>query len=389
MGTYIKTVVSAFLLTTTLSAVEVSKFSGDARFYYGTSDDHHYQLEGLFDQNSSTGQFAVAADLGLTLTESVSANIGVSYLSTLGLDEVAFQHVFAGGTTKDQLWLDEINLDAKLLEETKMKLGRQYIASPMLYSIDWNIVSNAMDGVYMVDEHIPKTKLMGFWVGREWSNDYNATTDELNFAGNFRTFGEKGAFGVGAETVVIPTVTAELWYYDVTNVSTALWAQAESAFSGISLGAQFASRTPEQGDSTSGYALQAKYSAESYNISAAFSQMGDKGSLSLVNLAGVYGGGSKSPLYTEAWWNWGYVGSSDTLAYAIKAEAMLSVFYLGAYLTATSNDTTNTDTTDFTVSANTSLGALNLMAVYIYIQRDDYNNADGYNTLQGYLTYSF
>ncbi len=29
------------------------------------------------------------------------------------------------------------------------------------------------------------------------------------------------------------------------------------------------------------------------------------------------------------------------------------------------------------------------MLVYIYIQRDDYNEGEGYNTLQGYLTYSF
>ncbi len=386
MNNYTKIVTAVILMTTTLSAVEVTGFSGDARFYYGTDDANQ---NNLFNEESAMGQFAVAADLGVKFTDSVNANFGVSYLSSLGLDNVLFAYPYAGGTTKDQLWLDEINLDAELLEGTDLIVGRQYISSPMLYSINWNIVSNSMDGAYIIDEHIPKTKLMGFWIGSEWSNDYNATTDELNFAGNFRTFGEKGAFGVGGETEIIPTVTAELWYYDVTNVSTALWVQAESTFSGVSLGAQFATRTPEKGDTTSGYALQAKYSAELYNISASFSQMGEDGTLSLVNLAGVYGNGSKSPLYTEAWWNWGYVGSSDTISYALKAEAMLSIFYLGAYLTATTNDTTSTDTTDFTISANTSIDALNLMAVYIYIQRDDYNNADGYNTLQGYLTYSF
>ncbi len=89
-------------------------------------------------------------------------------------------------------------------------------------------------------------------------------------------------------------------------------------------------------------------------MSAAFSQIGSDGTLSLVNLAGVYGD-----------------------------------FYLGSYLTATTNDKTNVDTTDFTLSANTSVGALNYMLVYIYIQRDDYNEANAYNTLQGYLTYSF
>ncbi len=83
------------------------------------------------------------------------------------------------------------------------------------------------------------------------------------------------------------------------------------------------------------------------------------------------------------------MSSPDTTSYALKAEAVLNDYYLGAYLTTTTNDTTDVDTTDFTVSANTSIGALNLMLVYIYIQRDDYNEGEGYNTLQGYLTYSF
>ena len=117
--------------------------------------------------------------------------------------------------------------------------------------------------------------------------------------------------------------------------------------------------------------------------------MSEKGSVSLVNLGGVYGDGSKSPLYTEAWWNWGYVSATDTTSFAIKSEAELSDIYLGAYWTQTSNATTDVDSTDITLSVNTNLDALNVMAVYIYIKRDDYNEAEGYNTLQAYLTYNF
>jgi len=258
------------LLATTLSGIEISKASGDARFYYGTADDHDMDL---FSQGNATGQFALAGDAALSFNDSVKANFGATFLSTLGLENSMITYIFAGGTTKDQLWLDEVNLDVKFLEKTNTTLGRQYLSSPMLYSIDWNIVSNAMDGFYITDEHLPQTKVMGFWIGREWSNDYNATSDELNFSGNFRTFGEKGAFGVGIETQLIPTVTAEV--------------------------------------------------------------------------------------------------------------------YLGAYLTNTTNSTVDVDTTDLTLSANTSFGMLNTMLVYIYIQRDDYNEAEGYNTLQGYLTYAF
>ena len=138
MNGYPKAVAAAILMTTTLSAVEVTSFSGDTRFYYGTDDA--YQND-LFNEEGAMGQFAVAADLKLKFTDIVNANLGLSYLSSLGLDDVLYTYPYAGGTTKDQLWLDEINLDIKLLEGTDLRVGRQYIVSPMLYSIDWNIVS--------------------------------------------------------------------------------------------------------------------------------------------------------------------------------------------------------------------------------------------------------
>ena len=386
MQYFSKLILSTLLLTSALNAIDISSFNGDARFYYGTADDYD---NSLFEQEGASGQFALAFDLDLNVSEGVKINLGTTLLSTLGLEESIIAYPFAGSTTKDQFWLDEVNFEVELLEKTDATIGRQYISSPLLYSIDWNIVSNAMDGAYLIDEHLPQTKLMGFWVGREWSNDYNATTDTLNFSGNFRTFGEKGAYGVGVQSELIPTVTADIWYYDVINHSSATWVQAESEFSSFNLGAQYASRTPNQGDTISGYAIRAKYIASSYSIDASLSQMSDKGSVNIVNLARIYGDGSKSPLYTEAWWNWGYVGSADTTSYALKGEATLSDIYLGAYVTQTSNATTNVDTIDTTLSANTNIGALNLMAVYIYIKRDDYNNANGYNTLQGYLTYNF
>jgi len=382
----IHTLLSLTLISSSLYALEVSNISGDSRFYYGSADNNEMEP---FSQESATAQFSLATDLDVHINEEIKANLGVSYLTTLGLENSLVSSVYAGGTTSDQLWVDEINIEATLLEKTNLMIGRQYIVSPILYSIDWNIVSNAMDGAYVINEDIPKTKLMGFWIGREWSNDFNASKDTLNFAGNFRTFGEKGAFGVGAETEIIPTLRAELWYYDISSVSTALWLQAESSFSDVTLGAQYSSRTPNERDTSSGYALQAKYNNSFFNVSASFSQIADEGSLSLVNLAGVYGDGSKSPLYTEAWWNWGYVSAVGTTSYALKAEATLYDFYLGSYLTTTTNDSTNIDSTDLTLSANTSVGNLNYMLVYIYIKRDDFNNAEGYNTLQGYLTYSF
>ena len=47
-----KIFVSVLLLATTLSAIEISEFSGDGRFYYGTDDTYHGEL---FDKKYARG----------------------------------------------------------------------------------------------------------------------------------------------------------------------------------------------------------------------------------------------------------------------------------------------------------------------------------------------
>ena len=242
MHIYFKSIFIILLAVSTAEAIEISSFDGDARFYYGSADDYDNRL---FKQEGASGQFSLAFDLDLNVSEGAKVNLGTTLLTTLGLEQSIVTYPFSGSTTKDQLWVDEVNLEVEFMKMTTVTIGRQYLSSPLLYSIDWNIASNAMEGVYIVDEHVSKTKLMGFWVTREWSNDYNATTDSLYFSGNFRTFGVKGTYGVGAETALIPTVTARLWYYDVMDSSRAIWFQAESVLSGFNLGLQVASRSPE------------------------------------------------------------------------------------------------------------------------------------------------
>jgi len=111
----------------------------------------------------------------------------------------------------------------------------------------------------------------------------------------------------------------------------------------------------------------------------------DKGDLGFANV-----GGAQSKLYTEAWWNYGYVSDTDTDAYNITAEyTMEDVAKFGAYYTATDSNGNNRDLTEFALVASKSYGAFDTSLAYIYADADDQNNGDAYNTLQVYLTYNF
>jgi len=105
MKNYLKLMLSVLLLSSTLSALEVSSYGGDARFYYGTADSYNDEL---FKQEGASGQFALALDLDLNASEGVTLNFGTTLLTTLGLENSLITYPFAGSTTKDQLWLDEV-----------------------------------------------------------------------------------------------------------------------------------------------------------------------------------------------------------------------------------------------------------------------------------------
>ncbi len=138
MQIYSKIILGISLLIYSAEALEVTSLGGDARFYYGSTDSHNNEL---LKKAGATGQFALAFDADLNVSNDVKINLGSSLLSTMGLEESVVTYTFAGGTTKDQLWLDEVNFEVNFLQKSNATLGRQYISSPLLYSIDWNIVS--------------------------------------------------------------------------------------------------------------------------------------------------------------------------------------------------------------------------------------------------------
>jgi hypothetical protein len=404
--------VAAMLIGASAYAVEVTEMSGDARLYYGTNDANDADL---FDKAGAYGNAAIAADLGVKLGESVSAKFGMTFLTTMGLENTLVNGIWAGNTLSDQIWIDEANLAINLIDKTTAVVGRQYLDTPLAFSETWNIVSNSFDAAVVVDQHLPETTVVLAWVGRYNGAGGGQVVDnsgDLNLGGNYVDFHAaargpefaEGAYAFGAVTSLIPMTTAQVWAYDIVNVAKAYWLQADVDVEGIQGGIQYASVSPDEitfdpavnpafeEDSTA-LGLKLAFSTDAFTVAGAYSTTGEDGALPIANTATNLSA-SQSKLYTEAWWNYGYVGMPDTDAFMLMAEAPVAGFDLGAYFTSTSADKTDIDMTELTLTAGSSYGAFDYAVAYIYTDADDQNvdangEADAYNTLQAYLTYNF
>lgn len=387
-------------------------FGGNAQLFYGTVDGYD---QDLFDKGGAYGNASASID-GEYKTGGTTVNVGVTYLSTMGLENTLVSATWAGNTIDDQVWIDEAKFTFTPIEKTTLLLGRQYLDTPLSFSETWNIVSNSMDAAVVADTHIPDTTLVAAWMGRGNGMDgfqvVDNNTPDMDFGGNYKKYGSaivaasgltdleaNGAYAFGAVTSLIPMTTAQAWYYDIEAIATAYWLQADVDVSGVSLGGQFASLDPDDAvdaaagielDDTTGWAVKAGFSPEGtgLSLSAAYSDVDDGNSpIQLANTATGAMGGAQTKLYTEAWWNFGYVGASGTSAYNITAEYSMDFADLGVYYTSADNDAG--DMTDVTASVAKSFGALDTALAYIYTDADADNDGDAYSTVQVYLTYNF
>ena len=396
--------------------VENVKFSGNAKLFYSTTD---MDPNDLFDKKSSAGQAAATIAVSADLADNVSGKISAVGLSTLGLENNLVSAVWAGATDRNgnvvgtdaQWWVNEAWLAGKL-GNTTIKVGRQELDTPLAFSEKWNIVANSFDAAVILNNDLPDTTLVAAWVGRgNGAPDGQVVYGISNGTDPFKTYGsaivnaygldaskvDGGAYAVAAITKLIPMTTAQVWFYDVADIANAWWVQAdfnfEDAMPGLIAGLQYAYIDPQGQidnlDESSAWAIKLGYNLDGLKLAAAYSSADEDGAVPIANTAtGLRG--SQSKLYTEAWWNYGYVGAPDTDAWMISAGYNVEgIADLYAQYTNTSNDKSNVDMSEFTITAGRSFGNFNATLAYIYTDADDQNGGDGYNTVQLYLTYNF
>jgi len=390
-------------------------FSGDAKLYYSSTDSDTVDL---FSKESAAGQAAISADIGYAINSNWKINAGLTGLATLGLDDSVVSNVwqFAGANADesgtlpftsvgDALWIDTLNVTGTAFDgKATFVIGRQELDTPLAFSEQWSIAANTFDAAVALVKPTDAITLVAGYIYDGNGNGARISTFDSNEGGFTHDNGympaitDNQAWTVAA-IATISDVTVQAWYYDVMDIADAVWAQADAKVAGFTLGAQYAWIGPKDilngAEDSSGWAVKAGYDINGLNLWAAYSSVDDKGAVAIANTATMVGsqpgigwgtGAAQSKLYTEAWWNYGYVGQAGADTFAIAADYKLANYDLGAQYTSVSNDNdANAEVDELTLLAGTELMGLDVQLAYIYA---DYGATDN-NTVQAYLTYKF
>ncbi|WP_345992413.1 porin [Sulfurimonas sp. HSL-1716] len=435
---------AALLVGASAFAIDNVKVSGDVQVFYSTNDmtPSNSGVSGvglaktgtsgsLFDKETSAADAGVhlnaSADLVKNDLVSVSTGAAFTALSTLGLENNFVSNVWGsshaatvgngsgyGAKVENSSWFNEAWI-AATLDKTTVKVGRMELDTPLAFTETWSIERNSFEAAVVINQNIPDTTLVGAYVGNGNGNDNSKTVSSAGLAvgavvnqnGEFKTYGTDGAYAAGIINNSYKPLTAQAWYYDVSKYAQAYWLQADFSMNGVMAGAQYSAVKADASGSKEDnvYALMLGYAMkDKFTVKASYSSVNDDGS---VGKAGynTATADAQSKLYTEAWWNYGYVSATGTNSYNITLEvpvknvADFGVYYTNADQSAkgatNAGNAVQHDLSEITLTATRSFGPLDATLAYSNIDAKNQNIKAGhtkgsaYSQVQAYLTLNF
>jgi hypothetical protein len=408
-----------------VAAAEGAKISGTVKLWYGTqSRSANYDLFnagnlGTPSQGNSWGDAYVDLKYSRKIMDNVTVNAGVAGLSTLGLENDLVSGTWAdhGGLSLlknnpavaaavvaaitagnspltvpqfksavlgDAFWINEANVVVGLPSvDSFVKLGRQELDTPFFFSENWNIATNTFDAAVVGNTSLPDTTLVAAWVGRGngAAGPVVALENTAINGGHVAFIGNNPAYAFAAINKSIENTTLQGWYYKIPSIANAYWLQADTNIAGFDLGAQYAGTSlnaVSPNVETNAWAVKLGYGMDNWSAYAAYSARNNKAGIDISNIAtGVASGvtpglqGGQSKLYTEAYWNYGFVGAQNAKTVAVGGSYDLGMAKVGAQYTQVNNGTLpNTATTgdlkEFAVTASTKVGPVNADLAYVY-----------------------
>ena len=197
---------------------------GQAVLYYETHDSNAQGDKGLLDNSNSTAAAGVQLDLGADLGNNFTFGSQISVINSLGLENSSVaalkQTTNTTGLTTDELALTKIFI-AKKIANTTFKAGRQELPkslSPLAYSEGWNVFKNTFDAIIAINSDIPKTTLVGAYVGNATGMGLGTTSDIGAVTNAFPMAVTKTAYMITAQTTAIPMTTLTGSYYALSGV---------------------------------------------------------------------------------------------------------------------------------------------------------------------------
>lgn len=228
------------------------KAVGHIKLWYQTMD--HGGVAGgdggFFNRQTTAANewMSVSAHLKVTgdVSDTFSYGTAVQGASSMGTNSYiaaaeAVRPVSTGdaGSEKIPFWFSEM-YGIYTTGNTKIKMGRMELDTPMAYTEKWNAVTNTFEAVTVVNTDIPDTKVMGMWISK--GNGATAKFDEApqvfgaeeTFNGymqyddnNSNNISRAGMLVAGVKNNSISNIPLQAWYYLAPDSVQAFWLQAD------------------------------------------------------------------------------------------------------------------------------------------------------------------
>lgn len=368
--------VAAMALSTTASALEDIKVSGQAKLWYETNNKANNDM---FHKGPSSAEVVFKA--GFTGKQgNVGFGAELTQGSTMGVEGNIVSDVRTSANNLDNqdgtgdMYVSKAYFTAPVAPDTIIKMGRQELNTPFAFTEKWNAQQNNFDALVAINSSITNLTVIGAFVGQTNTNGSFKATQEFN-----QMFG--GAYAVGA-LYKDDMLAINGWAYDVKDVggkaTLAFWADASVAVAGANIKGIVAMMAPNSdadlgqvgdAESTTGFALAADYTISGWNLMAAGSMVGE-GTLALGNVATGF---KKTQLPTAGVYTDGlYVAQPESTAFKLKASGKLGT--TGLALQGVMNDNDVRDdlkTTEVDLIISQKLGDFDLKGILMHRMFDD------------------
>ena len=362
--------VAAMALSTTASALEDIKVSGQAKLWYETTNAADADL--FSSKPNSSGE--VVFKLGMTGKQgAVGFGAEVTQGSSMGLEGNVVGAVRTSANNLDgsgDMYVSKAYFTAPVAPDTIIKMGRQELNTPFAFTEKWNAQQNNFDALVAINSSVKNLTLIAAFVGQTntagGGNVNHKATESFN-----QMWG--GAYAAGA-LYKNDMFSVNGWAYDVkktvNNQSTmAYWVDAGVKLGPVNVKAIVAMMAPsaDAAESTTGFAASAGMAVGGVKLFAAGSMVGE-GTLPLGNVATNF---KKTKLPTAGVYTDGkYVAMPESTAFKLKAAGKLGstgLLLQGVMNTNDSvaaGDTLDTMEIDFIISQK--LGAFNMKGILMH-----------------------
>jgi len=384
--------VATMALSTTASALEDIKVSGDAKVWYETNNKGD---NGIFERTPSTAE--VVFKLGMTGKQGdVGFGAEITQGSTMGLENVLVMGTrtnantltqqldsagVAAGNNGNSMYVSKAYFTAPVAPDTIVKMGRQELNTPLAFTEKWNAQQNNFDAAVFINSSVTDLTLIAAYVGQT-NTAISSGTPAWKAQSNFEQL-HGGAFAAGA-LYAKDAINANLWVYSVNDYNNAnilgkvtaapaaqihaeaVWVDASYKMGDmLKIKAVAAMMAPSDNlDSTTGFALCANTKVAGWDLSAAGSMVGE-GVLPIANVATNF---KKTKLPTAGVYTDGlYVAQPESTAFKVKAAGKVGSTGLALQAVNNSNDADATkDTTEIDLIVSQKLGVFNLKGIIMH-----------------------